>query len=121
MSSMRMNTKFSGRGFWAETTAAPPRNCRNCRRSISGRYHRLQVAPTNHTRQVLVITGARPVRFETHPAFVAILRQCRKLAFPIDATLAERSPNRFVPFHVTVLGVHVNDARNRQFPVSVRI
>src|ERR1700730_8857971 len=100
MSSMRIKTKFSGRGFCAEAAAAPPRNCRNCRRSISGGYHRLQIPPTNHACQVLVITGARPVRLETHPAFVAVMRQRGELAFPIDATLAERTPNGLVPFHV---------------------
>src|SRR5436309_15428457 len=105
---MRMNTKFSGRRFCAEASAAPPRNCRNCLRSISGCDHRLQISPANHARQVLVVTGAGPMRFETHPALVAIFRQRRELPFPIDPALPERTPNRFVPFHMTILGVDVN-------------
>src|SRR5436305_13642275 len=118
---MRMNTKFSGGRFRAEATAAPPRNCRNCLRSISGCDHGLQVPSANHARQVLVVTRPAPMRFETHPALVAIFRQRRELPLPIDPALAERTPNRFVPFHMTVLGVDVDDARNRQLAVPVRI
>src|SRR2546425_4359244 len=78
---------------------------------------RLEIPPADQAGQMLVVAGSRPMRLEAEPTRVAVMGQRRDLAAPIDPAFAHWSPDWLVPVHVAILDMHVDDARNRQFPV----
>jgi hypothetical protein len=85
---------------------------------ISRCYQRLEVSPADHAGAVLVATGTRPVRLETHVTFVTVCQQSGDLAFPIDAAFTERTEGRLVVGDEAILGVDVNDPFRRQQTVA---
>src|SRR5260370_38818779 len=68
----------------------------------------------DHDGLMLVPARTRPMSLKTEPALVAIAHQRVHLPAPSDHALADGAPERLVPVHRAILGMHVLNPRNRQ-------
>src|SRR5260370_17314800 len=67
----------------------------------------------DHDGLMLVPARTRPMSLKTEPALVAIAHQRVHLPAPSDHALADGAPERLVPVHRAILGMHVLNPPNR--------
>src|SRR5947209_5939220 len=79
-----------------------------------------KVPAANPASLEFVAAGTWPVCFEAQESRIAIRQQCGNLLFPAHGTRSEWSPDGFVPLHVAVFRMDVDDPRLRQHAISIR-